>query len=472
NFTFASEVKSILVYRGWNFKLDNSSLLEYLTFQNFLSNKTLYKDIFILEPSKYIEIDLLKRNFYIRDYWDFDFISLVDFSLNKNAAIDELSVIMESAVKRQMVSDVEVGSYLSGGIDTGILVAFASKLFKSNTLKTFTIGFDMTSVSGLELSFDERDKAEYMSYLFSTEHYEMVLKAGDMERCFEKLVYHLEEPRVGQSYPNFYASKLASKFVKVVLSGTGGDELFGGYPWRYHSFAQAKSFEEFIDSYYSYWHRLVDPNYFRRIFEQMIKEVGEDYTRDIFVSILKKQFSSMCNKKLDYDTMLLMAFYFEVKTFLHGLLIIEDKLSMAHGLEVRVPFLDNEVINLALRIPAFLKLSSFKNVDVFDNEIKQKAEVVNGKYILRLLANRLIGSKISELKKQGFTAPDTSWFKGESIEFVKKKLLNPKARIYNLMSRKHVKDVLEEHFTGRKNRRLFIWSLLYLEYWLKIYCNL
>ncbi|MCS7243932.1 MAG: asparagine synthase C-terminal domain-containing protein, partial [Candidatus Calescibacterium sp.] len=335
-----------------------------------------------------------------------------------------------------------------------------------------TIGFDMTSVSGLELSVDERDKAEYMSYLFSTEHYEMVLKAGDMERCFEKLVYHLEEPRVGQSYPNFYASKLASKFVKVVLSGTGGDELFGGYPWRYRSFAQAESFEKFIDSYYSYWHRLVDLNYFRKIFGQMIKEVGEDYTRDIFVSILKKQFSSMSDEKLDYDSMLLMAFYFEVKTFLHGLLILEDKLSMAHSLEVRVPFLDNEVINLAMRIPPFLKVSNFKAVDDCDNEIRQKAEVVNGKYILRLLANRLIGSKISELKKQGFTAPDTSWFKGESIEFVKKKLLDPKARIYNLMSRKHVKDVLEEHFTGRKNRRLFIWSLLYLEYWLQIYCNL
>jgi asparagine synthase (glutamine-hydrolysing) len=97
---------------------------------------------------------------------------------------------------------------------------------------TFTVGFDVHSVSGLEIGYDERSRAEHMSYLCGTEHYEMVLKAGDMERVMPRLVWHLEEPRVGQSYPNFYAAQLASKFATVVLSGGGGDELFGGYPWR------------------------------------------------------------------------------------------------------------------------------------------------------------------------------------------------------------------------------------------------
>jgi len=111
----------------------------------------------------------------------------------------------------------------------------------------------------MELSFDERKEAERMSYLFKTEHYEMVLKAGDMERALPKLAWPLEEPRVGQSYPIYYAAGLASKFGKVVLSGAGGDEMFGGYPWRYYRAVVNNDFEHYIDKYYDYWQRLI-PN--------------------------------------------------------------------------------------------------------------------------------------------------------------------------------------------------------------------
>jgi len=109
----------------------------------------------------------------------------------------------------------------------------------------------------MEMSFDERAAAEHMSYCFGTEHYEMVLKAGDMERCLPKYLWHLEDPRVGQSYPNYYAAKLSSRFVKVVLAGTGGDELFGGYPWRYFGANGYSNFGEYTDSYYRYWQRLI-----------------------------------------------------------------------------------------------------------------------------------------------------------------------------------------------------------------------
>ena len=119
--------------------------------------------------------------------------------------------LFQQAVNRQLVSDGELGSYLSGGMDSGAITAIAAKSFPY--LKTFTCGFDLSSASGIELSFDEREKAEAMSYHFKTEHYEMVLKAGDMERSLSAVANHLEEPRVGQSYPNFYAAKLTSKFV-------------------------------------------------------------------------------------------------------------------------------------------------------------------------------------------------------------------------------------------------------------------
>src|SRR5690606_18398637 len=111
-------------------------------------------------------------------------------------------------------------------------------------------GFDLSSASGIELQFDERAAAEAMSYQFRTEHYEMVLKSGDMERVLPELVWHLDEPRVGQSYPNYYIAQLAGKFDKVVLAGTGGDEIFGGYPWRYYRAVSNQSFDEYIDKYY------------------------------------------------------------------------------------------------------------------------------------------------------------------------------------------------------------------------------
>ena len=121
--------------------------------------------------------------------------------------------LFQQAVSRQLVSDVELGSYLSGGMDSGSITALVSNF---PYLKTFTCGFDLSSASGIELAFDERAKAEVMSAKFKTEHYEMVLKAGDMERCLPELAWHLEEPRVGQSYPN----SLCGKTIKQVCEGS------------------------------------------------------------------------------------------------------------------------------------------------------------------------------------------------------------------------------------------------------------
>ena len=173
----------------------------------------------------------------------------------------------------------------------------------------------------------------------------MVLKSGDMERCLGILAYHLEEPRVGQSYPNYYAAQLASKFVKVVLSGTGSDELFGGYPWRYYRAAVNNSFDEYINKYYLFWQRLIPNKEIKNVFKPIWKDVCNVWTKDIFRDVFSNHENHLENPE-DYIN---HSLYFEAKTFLHGLLIVEDKLSMSHSLETRVPFLDNDLVDFALK---------------------------------------------------------------------------------------------------------------------------
>jgi asparagine synthase (glutamine-hydrolysing) len=226
SFFFASEQKAILTQEIVKKEIDLEALLEYFTFQNIFTNKTLLKGIHLFPPGNWaiLNLDNLStcyKALHFTQYWDFNFRE-PNKPAKEEEYIEELDRLFQQAVSRQLVSDVPVGAYLSGGMDSGSITAIAARQLP--WMSTFTCGMDLHSASGLELGFDEREAAEHMSYLFKTEHYEMVLKAGDMERVMPKLVWHLEEPRVGQSYPNYYVAQLASKFVKVVLAGTGGDE--------------------------------------------------------------------------------------------------------------------------------------------------------------------------------------------------------------------------------------------------------
>ena len=456
-FIYGSEIKSILEYKDYNSEIDKEALVEYFTFQNIFTNKTLNKDIQILEAGHYFEINLPSKNYKKVQYWDFDF-SNPDKVKDEREYAEELDRLFSQAVKRQLVSDVPVGSYLSGGIDSGAITAIASNHFKQSNefLKTFTIGFDLSSASGLEYSFDERANSEMMSYKFKTEHYEMVLKSGDMERCLANFAYHLEEPRVGQSYPNYYAAKLASKFVKVVLSGTGGDELFAGYSWRYYKVSKNKSFDDYIDKYYQFWQRLIPNSEIKNLFSPIFNDIKNLRTRDIFKDIFKTV--SLPKTSEDYIN---HSLYFEAKTFLHGLLVVEDKLSMAHSIETRIPFLDNDLVDFAQKIPIKYKL---KNIDaVIKMDESKIKKVYDGKMILRKSMKKYLPENISKAMKQGFSSPDQSWFKGESLDFVKRKILNKNLNINKYMNQKVIKKLVDEHLGGKKNRRLFIWSLLYFQ---------
>ncbi len=467
---FGSEQKAILAQPGFARRLDKPALLEYFTFQNIFTDRTLLQDVKIFPAGHYGVLDLSANNPKLKlvEYWDFEFRE-PSGPIDRLAYREELERLLQQAVNRQLVTDVELGSYLSGGMDSGSITAIAARA--KPYMKTFTCGFDLSSASGLELGFDERIKAEYMSYVFKTEHYEMVLKAGDMERVLPKLAWHLEEPRVGQSYPNYYAAKLASRFVKVVLSGAGGDELFGGYPWRYYRAVVNDDFEHYIDSYYQFWQRLLPNSQIRQVFSPVWGEVKDVWTRDIFRDVFKHHSDRLYTPE-DYIN---HSLYLEAKTFLHGLLVVEDKLSMAHGLESRVPFLDNDLVDFAMRCPVSLKLNNLAEViRINENEPGGKSakyfqRTRDGKQILRDAMAHYIPVEVAQREKQGFSAPDASWFKGESIDFVRRRLINGRPRITDWLDFSPLRGLIESHLSGRENHRLLIWSVLSVEQWLETY---
>ncbi|MFC1809603.1 asparagine synthase-related protein [Candidatus Omnitrophota bacterium] len=166
--------------------------------------------------------------------------------------------------------------------------------------------------------------------------------------------------------------------------------------------------------------------------------------------------------------------YFEAKTFLHGLFVVDDKLSMAHGLEVRVPFLDNDLVDFATRVPVKFKLKQAGNiVDMDEHDIAKKdkyfEKMNDGKLLARELLQKYVGQDAINQPKQGFSGPDASWFKGESIDYVKELLLDKNAAIYEFLDYEVAKDIIDEHISGKHNRRLFIWSLLCFQSWLKLF---
>lgn len=464
-FLFGSEIKAILAHPAYLTQLDREALLEYFTFQNFFTSKTLFSEVRLLPAGTSMRITLgAQRHGEPQRYWDYHFVE-PEQPKDEAEYLEELDHLFRQAVNRQLISDVDVGAYLSGGMDSGSITAIAATQLPY--LKTFTCGFDLHSASGLEMAFDEREKAELMSYLFKTEHYEMVLKAGDMVRVLPPLTWHLEEPRVGQSYPNFYAAQLASKFVKVVLSGGGGDEMFGGYPWRYYRAVVNNGFEEYVDKYYLYWQRLIPNRIIHQVFKPIWPEVSQVWTRDIFRDVFTQQIKELTRPE-DYIN---YSLYFEAKTFLHGLLVVEDKLSMAHSLETRVPFLDNDLVDFAMRLPVSLKLGNLTEViRLNENEPGNKTakyfnKTKDGKLLLRRVMEHYIPTEVTRQEKQGFSAPDASWFKGESIDYVRHRLFTGHARIYEFLDRETVQGLINEHLTGQQNRRLLIWSLLNVEQW-------
>jgi len=468
---FASEIKAFMAHPDFKVELNKEALNEYFTFQNLFSFQTLFKGVIMLPPANTVKVDTynvttIKHN----SWWNYDF-SETDETMSFDDAKNETERLLKNAVAKQMISDVPVGTYLSGGMDSGSLTSIASQHVKR--LTTFTAGFDMSSVTGVEANYDERRDAELMANYFKTEHYEQVINAGDLAWSLPRVVWHLEDLRVGMSYPNYYISRLASKFVKVCLQGTGGDELYGGYPWRYYRVFQSLDQKSYFDNYYGFWQRLVNDETKKELFTDSIySSINIDKPREVFERVFT------FNNKLKYDTPeqhINNSLYFEIKTFLPGLLLVGDKLAMANGLEERFPFLDNELVNFAQKIPVKHKLGNLQNMKKIDENISSKKnkyqEFDDGKNVLRKAMMDFIPESIVNRKKQGFSAPDESWYRGENADYIKELLLNKKTVSSEFINPLYVEKIINEHMNDRVNHRLLIWSFMNFEWWCRLFLN-
>ncbi|WP_293865716.1 asparagine synthase (glutamine-hydrolyzing) [uncultured Alsobacter sp.] len=462
---FASEIKAFIAHPDFRVRVNKSALREYFTFQNMFRSHTMFDGVMQVPAGAIVVVTQSGQR---QDkYWDFDFSR--PEPIDENEAVEELERLLGAAVRRQLISDVPVGAYLSGGLDSGAIVSLAAPSVPR--MQTFTAGFEMSRVHGIEATFDERRAAEMVACANGTEHYEQVINAGDIRWAMPRVVWHLEDLRLGMSYPNYYIARLASKFVKVCLSGAGGDELFGGYPWRYYRIFRSLDRADFLKNYFQFWQRLTTSTDRADMFRDGSDDEEEMF--GVFTSVFADADAMPFSSPEDHIG---ASLYFECKTFLSGLLLVGDKLSMASGLEERFPFLDNELVDFAMRLPVGHKLSDLGRMLAIDEDAVKKKVIAeeafdSGKSCLRRALIDVVPEEVRYRKKQGFSSPEASWLRGENADYVRDMLLGPDLASADYISGDFSRKVVADHMSGEKNNRLLIWSLLSFEQWCRTFIN-
>lgn len=456
-FIFASEAKALFASRLLEAQIDPETLVEYMTFQNTFTRQTIWRGVHILQPGEMLCVKPGSGAAPTLRRYHLPGAELEEGACDSEEAVCRVAEVFGQAVRRQLIADVPVGSYLSGGMDSGSIVAVAGK--EISRLHTFTGGFDLTNVNGIEQGFDERRMAEQLSHLLQTEHYDVVLHAGDMPAAMERLTWHMDDPRVGMCHQNWYAAKLASRFVKVCLAGTGGDELFAGYPWRYRPAFQCADARTFDDAMFASWCRLLPSPELQTLFSADLRVLA-GVPRQRFDQVMS-QAPAWLDAAPACENLVHRALYFEAATFLHGLLVTDDHISMAHSLETRVPFLDNALADLAWQLPPSVKLRMDGLRGCCGSNFVDSAD---GKHVLRRAMERYLPAEFVYNRKQGFSPPDENWYRGPSMDYIKSILLDPQTLTRPWFDRDVMTSKLNEHFEGRRNHRLLIWSLLSIEW--------
>ena len=467
---FASEIKSILTDPMVKKEINHEAFYDYFKYLYVPDPKTIYKNIFKLEAGHYLKCSI--NGIIDKEYWDVSFSQRVTGNINQIA--DELLQILDESVRLRMISDVPLGAFLSGGIDSSGVVALMAKQ-KKEPVTTCSIGFDSEK-------FDEIPFARIIADKFHTDHHEFIVKEK-AEQILPDLAYYFDEPFADSSaVPTYYVSKLARQKVTVALSGDGGDENFAGYEKYYlddienrirsmiPSFMRKNIFPYLcslllkgdypllqkgftllntlaLESDYGFYlsnTQFADHLWYKMINEDTKKNIGG---YDPF------SVTSHYYHKADTDDHLSKILYTDLKTYLVGDILVKvDRMSMANSLEVRAPILDHNVIEFAASIPAQLKYNKGDK-----------------KHVLKKSFEHVLPKEIMYRKKMGFSVPLADWFRGELKDYTYTHIFSKNSGLKYFFYDHALKDIWETHQSGKRDYSSIIWPMLMFELWYKTF---
>ncbi|MFN2576651.1 MAG: asparagine synthase (glutamine-hydrolyzing) [Pyrinomonadaceae bacterium] len=481
-FAFASEVKSILACSLFKAELDHESLHQFLTFLWVPDPNTLFRAVHTVPPGHLVQ--WRDGDFNVREWWDISFDEIED-GKSESWWQDRLLETLDRVVNLEMVADVPLGSFLSGGIDSSAIVAMMQRHGNGRRIETYTIG-----MAAGDLRYDiipnDVEWARKVNQQLDTDYHEIILQPNVTD-LLPKLVYHMDEPAIDMAIPSYLVSKAARQTLRVMLSGMGGDEVFAGYPrqlamkiaaafdpvpqlvrrplMRALEFAlpggmpgkltaplrNAKKFArsaalDFENRYLGYQTYFTDEAK-QRLFTDDVRT--ETSGLDAYAA--HRRYFARVKDAAPLNQLL----YVDLKTFLPCLnLMTTDKTSMAANLEVRVPFLNKEMIEFAARMPTELKLKGLKR-----------------KYILKRSAEKLLPHDVVWRKKAGFGAPIRSWLRGALRPMVGDLLSEETIKGRGLFRFEEVKRIIDANLSGREDYNLQVFQLLNLELWMRAFID-
>ena len=458
---FASEIKSILESRKVKRGLNVEGLCEYLMFRFLAGEKTMFKDITNLLPGQILIFQ--KGNVEIKKFWYLPDSEEI-LNIDEKDATNQLAELLSDSVKLRLMSDVPLGTFCSGGIDSGLNSAYAAEL-SNLCLNTFSVGFH-------EADYDESRYAEIVSKKYGTRHHQLRVDNITFADSLPKLIWHHDEPlNYANSVQVYHISKLAKQFVKVVLSGEGA-ELFGGNP-RY---LIAKIYQKFL------WM----PWFFRNLLKELsefsslrkVKKLGQflpltlsevivfnsyftdwlSVNRILTINndprhIIESRLSLLEDVNLSPKNIMENLIKLELKTYFVSILNRLDKMTMAASIEARVPFLDHRLVEWGLRIPIGLKIKGFQT-----------------KFIVKKLGERMLPKEVVYRKKSGFGVPISSWLRdkkglGRYLDL----FTEPRFKQRGYLNIKEIERLMKEHLSNKSDHGELLWELINLELWNRIF---
>ncbi len=469
---FASEIKSILKYPEFKKELDILALQKYLAYEYIPAPRSVFKNVFKLPAGHSLKWH--NGEVRIEKYWDLElYKSERPFHLSENECADKIKFLLSKSIEQRLISDVPLGVFLSGGLDSSVILALMSKLRDPRRINTFSIGFE-------DKSFDESSYARNLACLFKTNHHEEILTANRLIEVIPRITDFLDEPLGDASIiPTYLLSAFTRKYIKVAIGGDGGDELFAGYP----TFQADKA----IDLFYALPHsaknlilkiikKALPVSYENISFDFKIKQFLKggfysdfirhfvwmgSFTPNMQMKLFKEPDAEMINNA--YDDVKLLSYSYPSRQRINTLLYLYTKLylqndllakvdtaSMLNSLEVRSPFLDLEFIKFMQTVPVNFKIRNLTT-----------------KYILRKGFSGVLPDYILKRPKKGFGIPVAKWFRGELKNYLLSSLSEKEIEKAGIFNYKFINSLLDNHFSNKRDNRKLLWTLLIFQQWYK-----